>query len=383
MVPIAEQDVRLFSQKPVFTYPGYEIPPYTPLSPDQQTTASRLSSLHQILEHNSPFILIVSIEALMRRVLPKKALALSVEIVMAGEECDLEQLIQSLVSMGYEQVSLVRGVGDFSVRGGIIDIFPPPFSENGSLREGPIRLDFFGDTIESIRLFEPISQRSTDELEEALFLPVSDIIFRQKDFNQQKINQGFRHLTRIENCDSELVMDLTGRIARQNRFAGIEFYLPLFYPDDDKGSASFFDYLPNNTSLFLIDSEACRQTIELVSERIEANFHAAQHKGIPVLSPEKIFLTPDQFHKEMDSFACINCSDFTTNQQDNYNIQSSNHQLIKQDINLQRRKRGVIAPLTDHIADWQDQGQQIIICCRSEKHTKTLAELLSKHNQKI
>jgi transcription-repair coupling factor (superfamily II helicase) len=121
LVSILEDDLRLFSDRRVLVYPGYEIPPYTPLSPDQQTTAVRLSTLYH-LQDGEPFILLTSMEALMRRVMPKALLLSCVELIMAGEECGQDQLLAKLVAGGYEQVSLVRNVGDFSRRGGIIGV---------------------------------------------------------------------------------------------------------------------------------------------------------------------------------------------------------------------------------------------------------------------
>ncbi|MDD3816309.1 MAG: hypothetical protein PHZ02_16895 [Desulfocapsaceae bacterium] len=195
-VGVLEDDLRLFSNIQILTYPGYEIPPYTPLSPDQATIAARLSTLYQLLDPAARFILIVSAEALMRRIMPKEILTGSAELLMTGEEYAQDELITSLIHLGYEQVSLVQTVGNFSVRGGIIDIYPPPFTMNAGqgwpnvasfkdgdrasgkmLQDGPIRLDFFGDTIESIRVFDPITQRSQQELPEAILLPVSDILF--------------------------------------------------------------------------------------------------------------------------------------------------------------------------------------------------------------
>ena len=173
MVQDFEQDLQLFTSRPVFCYPGYEIPPYTPLSPDQRTTAARLSTLYRLTESQEPFILAISIEALLRRVMERSALLKYAELLMEGEECDLHGLKTNLINMGYEHVSLVKSIGDFSVRGGIVDIFPPNFILPDSLlNEGPIRLDFFGDTVESIRSFDPFTQRSSSRLSEAILLPV-------------------------------------------------------------------------------------------------------------------------------------------------------------------------------------------------------------------
>ncbi len=144
MVQQVEEDLKLFSNLPVFSYPGYEIPPYTPLSPDPLTTAARLSTLYRLQESDpqKPFILVVSAEALMRRTLPGSILSNNSEILEAGEETDRDELVQKLSHLGYEPVSLVQNVGEYSVRGGILDIFPPAFLSGKELHTTPLRLDF-------------------------------------------------------------------------------------------------------------------------------------------------------------------------------------------------------------------------------------------------
>lgn len=144
LTSILEQDIDFFTSRQTLLYPGQEIPPYTPLSPDQRITAARLSSLYRFREGNGQ-ILITSIEALLRRIMPVEVLTGVAEYLMANEECDQDDLLEKLIFLGYEQVSLVQSVGDFSVRGGIIDIYPPPFTaETGEAYDGPVRLDFWG-----------------------------------------------------------------------------------------------------------------------------------------------------------------------------------------------------------------------------------------------
>ncbi len=385
LVSTFEQDIRLFSSKPTLTYPGYEIPPYTPLSPDQQTTAARLSCLYQLLENNTPNNLVVSVEALMRRVVPKNILSRHVELAISGEECDLQQLIASLVGMGYEQVSFVRNVGDFSVRGGIIDIFPPSFVDSTyTVVEGPVRLDFFGDLIESIRLFEPISQRSVSEIDEVLLLPVSDIIFDQQDSaGHNRTVQLFKNLTLKESVDWDQLNHLVDRVANRTRFAGIEFFLPLFYSDNASESATLFDYLPADTTLVLINPNTIHETAKLVDERIEANYVSAEERGFPALEPQKIFLPSDSITKKFSSYRSLRCSDFDTEVEDSMVIRCSNHQPIKQDIHLNRRKSGVIAPLAARLTKLQDEGGRVVLCGRSAKHTATLGDMLGRHQMQV
>jgi transcription-repair coupling factor (superfamily II helicase) len=385
LIPLFEQDLRLFTDARILIYPGYEIPPYTPLSPDLQTTAARLSTLYCMQENEEPFYLVTSIEALMRRVMPVKILSGSAELVIAGEECDREQLVTTIVHAGYEKVALVQGVGDFSIRGGIIDIFPPPFPVGrGPIQEGPVRLDFFGDTVDSLRVFDLVSQRSEKEIAEVTVLPVSDILFPQNNSPAQKrILQTFTSSAATYNWDRFQTEQIHDCIITGRRFAGMEFFLPLFYSDADRPSTSVFNFLPEKTRLVVVDPESCRQTIQLVSERIAANYHEAQKNSFPALPPSDLFFNEDQLHKRMAEYSRILCSDFSQEKGESITISSTNHLLLKQNIGSERRHRGLIAPLSDQIILWQEQGHRVIICCRSNRHTRNLAELLEKHGHRI
>ena len=141
LAELAAHDINLFTKLPVIHYPGYDIPPYTPLSPDQTTVADRLNTLYRLFTDNQPVIIVASCESLLRRVIPKSTLGSLAELIINGEETEQEKLIHRLAELGYEHLSLVQATGDFSVRGGIADIFPPGY-------DAPLRLDFFGDTVD-------------------------------------------------------------------------------------------------------------------------------------------------------------------------------------------------------------------------------------------
>src|SRR5210317_2167353 len=237
---LAVQDISLFSSIPVILYPGFDIPPYTPLSPDQTTVAERLNTLYRLLTDEDLLIVVASCESLLRRVIPKSTLGSLAELIITGEDVEQETLISRLADLGYEHLSLVQTIGDFSVRGGIVDIFPPGY-------EAPVRLDFFGDTVESLRTFDPISQPSIQEIDEAVILPASNILFpRVESENFAKIQYRFQNEAKKLNWPYDAVDALLDKISSNQRFPGIEFFLPLFYCDDH-GSPSPLRYLAKNT----------------------------------------------------------------------------------------------------------------------------------------
>ena len=382
MVQDFEQDLQLFTSRPVFCYPGYEIPPYTPLSPDQRTTAARLSTLYRLTESQEPFILAISIEALLRRVMERSALLKYAELLMEGEECDLHGLKTNLINMGYEHVSLVKSIGDFSVRGGIVDIFPPNFILPDSLlHEGPIRLDFFGDTVESIRSFDPFTQRSSSRLSEAILLPVSDIYMPTDNSSfLRTARDSFHQYGERFNWSAEITAELTERLKSGRRFAGIEFFLPLLSGNEENCSATIFDYLPQDTLFVLQDIQAINQQIQLTWERIKANYQSALLTGKPALPAELLFVEEQGLVDSLLSFNRVELTDFVSEQADHQNIHSTNHQLLKQEISMLRKKEGLLSPLVSQASKWLDDGDNVIICCRSQRRQKTLAELLGRFN---
>ncbi len=384
LIGVFEQDIGLFTDRQILQYPGHEIPPYTPLSPDQRIAAARLSTLYR-LKTGSSGIMVASIEALLRRIMPAELLTGVAEYLMAGETCDQDDLLKKLVYLGYEKTALVQSVGDFSVRGGIIDIYPPSFAlDPGGVHEGPIRLDFFGDTIESLRSFDPFTQRSTGEIGEATLLPVTDVLLDTSSPARLKRLAGLIHEYSDKNSwDSEETARMAERAASGQRFAGMEFFLPLFYQEQPLPSSTVLDFLPKDAVLLLIDPEGIHQSMNLTLERIHQNYQTARQMAAPALPPADLFVLQDEMQKQLSSFRRLHVTDFSRPDEQMVTIATGNHQLLKQEIALNRAKLGILAPLSAQIFGWQKNGDQVIICCRSSRHTKNLAELLGKHSHQV
>ncbi len=329
--------------------------------------------------------MVTSIEALLRRIMPAGLLTSVAEYLMAGEDCDQDDLLKKLIYLGYDKVALVQSVGDFSVRGGIIDIYPPPFAiESKTLHDGPLRLDFFGDTIESLRSFDPFSQRSIGEISEATLLPVTDLLFDYSSPDTGKaLAKLFQQYGEKYNWQSEETARITERITSGRRFAGMEFFLPLFFEDDNLSSSSVLDFLAKDSVVLLVAPEKIKQSMDLSHERIFANYQTALDNSTPALPPEMLFLGRQEIERQLGSFRQLLVTDFSQQEENILAVSSGNHQLLKQEISLKRAKIGLLAPLSEQIFLWQAAGELVIICCRSSRHTKNLADLLAKRNHRI
>ena len=371
LAPLA-QDIRLFSNAPVLTYPAFEIAPYTQLTPDPVTVANRISTLYLLQENSFPAIIITSAEATLRRIIPRKILAEHCELVMAGEETDRDKLIDGLTHSGYQLCELVQHPGDIAVRGGIIDLYPPSFSPN---IRGPLRLDFFGDLLESIRTFDLLSQRSTASLEEAILLPGSDILFPGPE-DQARWRQSLNEEVVSHSEEVPTVRQTVDQLKEQIRFPGIEFLLPLIY--QETRPETVFDYLPENTPCISHDTMAIRRKVELVWERVENNYQEASADRL-ALPPDTLFLDKETLENKLNKNLHVDLCSLPDPDVDQkpFFFRAGDHSLLKQEIDLERKKRGLLSPLADRLTQWKQAGDRVFLACRSSRQAVHLEEILT------
>ncbi|MCL2789455.1 MAG: transcription-repair coupling factor [Desulfobulbus sp.] len=371
------QDISFFSDIRVVVHPSYEIPPYAPLSPDPATVCTRLATLYQLQEKsNEPCVVLTSAEAILRRVLPARALSDHCELVIAGEETDRDGLIASLVASGYQMCDLVRQEGDVSSRGGIVDVYPPSLE---MATAGPLRLDFFGDTLESIRAFDPLTQRSRHEIREAVLVPASDLLFPKSD-ERSLLLHALEDTAEQHDWPTRELLTIRERFATRQRYPGMEFMLPLLY-GGRAGLQTLFDYLPSTASLMLYDPVAVRQRMRLVRDRIQANYQEALDRRLAVLPPADLFMTEpeweqicqDRLAAQFSFLPDPDCSD------PGIRLVTGDHSLLVQEIELQRKKRGVLAPLIDRLHLWQQDQDRVVLACRSARQARHLQDILANY----
>lgn len=373
LAPLA-QDISLFSPVPVLSYPAFEIAPYTQLAPDQSTVATRISTLYMLQDNTRPAIVLTSAEAILRRIIPREILADHCELVMTGEEIDRDRLIDDLTLSGYQLCELVQYPGDMAVRGGIIDLFSPSFQPE---LNRPLRLDFFGDVLESIRIFDPLSQRSLEKLDEAILLPASDILFPDND-DKQAWQSGLQppQTTSLSREHAVNIHQTIEQLKQQIRFPGIEFLLPLIYQDIPP--QTLFDYLPPNTPCILHDPPGVMGKVQLVRERIEHNFLEAQADRL-ALTPDSLFLSPDELSSCLIKNRRIDLCSLPDPDAKEPPIffTAGDHSLLKQEIDLERKKRGLLSPLADRVIKWKEHQDNIFLCCRSARQAEHFEEMLA------
>ena len=157
-------------QAEVIYFPPWDCLPYDRVSPSPQVVSARLAALFQLLQPaKGPRICLTTVAALLTKVMPRAQLQKAGYLIKAGTQTDPEKLQAYLAHNGYQRVDTVREAGEFARRGGLFDLFPPG-------REQPVRLDFFGDTLESMRAFDAATQRTIEPVKELRLLPVAEYV---------------------------------------------------------------------------------------------------------------------------------------------------------------------------------------------------------------
>ncbi|OOY07228.1 transcription-repair coupling factor [Thioclava sp. F36-7] len=226
----------------VLDFPAWDCLPYDRVSPNADISATRMATLAALASGMpGPFVLLTTLSAAMQRVPAREVLAGASFTAQVGKRINEQALREFLVRMGFSQASTVSEPGDYAIRGGIIDIFPPG-------EGGPVRLDLFGDVLDDARGFDPVTQRTTEKLKGVELAPVSEVILDEAAITR------FRQNYRIEFGSGGAEDPLYEAVSAGRKQAGMEHWLGFFHEKLE----TVFDYLPD-ASVMLDDQIAAQQ----------------------------------------------------------------------------------------------------------------------------
>jgi transcription-repair coupling factor (superfamily II helicase) len=284
----------------IVRFPAWDCLPYDRVSPSADILARRLATLARLSRPvTAPLIVLTTVNAALQRTVAREMIAGASFSAAPGQRVESEKLISFLAQNGFSRTGTVVDPGDFAVRGGIIDIFPPGV-------EAPIRLDFFGDTLETVRSFDPQSQRSIATLKGFSLNPANEVLLSPDSIG--RFRKGYAEAFGGIDISDPLYESVTaGR-----RYQGMEHWLPLFH----ERLGSLFDYMPD--CAVSLDHEAD----EAVSARFDQieEFHSARREALDKqsfgaapykpLKPETLFLTKDQWTEKLADHCTLGLSPF-------------------------------------------------------------------------
>ncbi|MCZ3378629.1 transcription-repair coupling factor [Rhizobium sp. AG207R] len=364
---------------PVLTLPAWDCLPYDRVSPSSDTSARRLAALSGLIAHHRKphaAIVLVTVNAMLQKVAPQDIIESLAFSARPGNQVRMDDIAARLERNGFDRVATVREVGEYAVRGGILDVFVPGTEE-------PVRLDFFGDTLESIRSFDPASQRTTGQVRSLDLNPMSEVTLTPDTISRFRKNylSAFGAATR----DDALYL----AVSEGRRYAGMEHWLPLFYEKLE----TVFDYLKG---FRLVTDHTVREAAEerskLVFDYYDARLNAGQQakgqmaQGTPYkpVTPGQLYLDGKAFGNALDAFGAIRISPFNEHE-------GEARRVIELDARQGPRwarsatdtadseRVNVFDAVVKHIADKRAAGGKVLISAWTEGSLDRLLQVLSEH----
>src|SRR5215471_14594642 len=289
------------------TFPAWDCLPYDRVSPNSEIVSRRIDTLTRLATGggDTPLVVLTTVNALIQRVPPRSLFEGRVLTLRQGGHIGLDRLQSFFRNNGYVRTDTVREPGEFAIRGGIVDLYAAGAGE-------PIRLDFFGDTLESARAFDPLSQRSTGKLDEAVLRPVSEVLL--DDETVRRFRSRYREEFGATGTDDPLYES----VSAGRRYVGMEHWLPLYYEHLE----TLFDYMPGaGVSLDYQADQVHSHRLEAIADSYAArrNITPAARAGSPIyrpLPPARLYLDNKEWAAALRGRPVVQLSPFAADKGD-------------------------------------------------------------------
>ncbi len=357
---------------PVVALPAWDCLPYDRVGPSSDAAAMRLSAMtaiHALKANPHRALILTTANALIQKMPSGDLLAAETVSAKAGGRISMDAIVKALGRGGFERVATVRENGEFAVRGGILDLFAPGDEE-------PIRLDFFGDTLESIRAFDPTTQRTTGQRKAFELAPVSEVTLTEETISRFRTNYVRRFGAPSRNDG------LYAAVSDGRRYSGLEHWLPLFYERLD----TLFDYVSDWTMVLdhLVD-EAVAERRKTIEDHFGARKRGAGEgtaDAVPYnpVDPSQLYVTAEELAGGLASVDPIRLSAYGL-------PDAGGASAINLDIRRGRsfateRAAGdvnVFERAVDHISRVREGGRQVILAAWTEGSRERLTQVVEEH----
>lgn len=355
----------------VLEFPAWDCLPYDRISPNAILVSKRMHVLSKLaMQTNERVVVIATVNAVSQYIMPKDRLAGAFIHLKVGGVVDLVQIEKFLVKFGYLRVDVVREPGEFAVRGGIIDFYPPGV-------DYPLRLDLFGDEVDSIRRFDPTDQITVDKLEEFILFPFHEIRLGPIAIQSFKTHY-------VQEFGSKAAKDpLYEAISSGSKYPGMEHWLPLFYEKLD----TFFDFLPDNLviSYFQDLDQTLEERWEAIHDYYQTRVKTEEKQSLQgtiyrPLEPDQLYIMRSIWERKLESYPKIIYSKYHHLPTENNTLNSS---LIPPFYSLKKKnKSDIYKDIKNYILQKQKEKSRIVVSAYSPGSQERLISLMQEYDFK-
>ena len=351
-------------------FPAWDCLPYDRVSPHAPFVAQRMSTLSRLAHGRGgeePTVVVTSINAALQRVPTREFVARQSLSAAPGNVIAMDSITAWLELNGFSRASTVREPGDYAVRGGIIDLFAPGTSE-------PVRLDFFGDALETIRSFDPESQRTTGQLHRLDLVPVSE--FQLTADNIKRFRLGYVEAFGAPTPDDALYH----AVSEGRRYPGMEHWLSLFHEQLE----TLFDYVPGSSVVLepLVE-DAARERLAQITDYYDARQQALGQRGsgspYKPLPPSRLYLAETEWRERLDRVALARLTPFSQPEGQGPVIDIPARRGRNFAAERAQPGRNVFEAAAEHIAVLQTNGKRVTIALWSEGTRERMSHVLRDH----
>ncbi len=399
------RELRAFLGPPgarrVHLVPASDVEPYQGMSPHAEIARRRIEILARLLDGH-PDVVVASVRALLKRVVPRDVLGNAQELLVVGEEIDRDGLVASLVEWGYLSTDRTEDPGCFTVRGHVLDLFPPGF-------EAPLRLELWGDEIESLRVFDPTTQRSLTTVDEVVLLPVREEILEASAV--ERFAGSLKAISDERSVPPRQRVRIQQELEHGRYFAGIEDYLPLFHDDLD----CVFDYLPSRATVVTTGAESLDLALEREPARVRKAYERGGAREALVPEPEELFLSADEFREQLHGHRSLALPELHVEAAPSRStavaqpsprsgavaqpsprpgaadpgpaapaevlLPTASHATLRAEILAAReREGGMLTPLLRRLEAWHEAGAKVLLACSSRVQAERVGDLLRERD---
>jgi len=339
--------------------------------PDMEALAGRNVGLFHALNDGEKRIFVTTAKAMLQKMMTPEVFLQGTQILAMDEEVDRDALAVSLLSSGYQRQPIAFDSGSFSIRGGVVDVFSPLYTN-------PIRIELFGDLVEQIRFYDPQSQRSLDPVERAFLIPMGfSLVPRNEDFEEaaEKIkirldSQGIPKAKREE----VLEKILEGKVGGQ-----ISYLFPLLC----NGSATLLDYFSKDVTLFWDGKEKILDTVENQDlPRLEENYRLFESENVPIAAKDQLFVSWKEFQTFLNSEKHVFFQDFKAREDDTAVTLNSDLLSLERERQDSRKKQSghpVLESFSKRFKSWMEEGYRIQVVCHTQTHAERIQFLFESY----